>query len=166
MLSSRTLLCLHAKIILQREFWLQAILLPKRAGLTLYLLVGLQHFQMFLSPMEPCLHAPLQMALLLQAQFLHSDHHHHLKVQHSHLCRWLDSHLGRFSHSNQVRQSHHLWCIKSSSSGQLPRICHHPLHRQVKLLQGLSHHQWEWEANHLCGVHHHLHPYSSSLVGP
>lgn len=83
MLSLRTLLCLHAKIILQREFWLQAILLPKRAGLTLYLLAGLQHSQMFLSLMEPCLHAPLQMALLLQAQFLLSGHHHHLKVQHS-----------------------------------------------------------------------------------
>ncbi|XP_037494439.1 splicing factor 3B subunit 4 isoform X1 [Jatropha curcas] len=37
---------------IEREFWLQAIQVPKRAGLTLCLLVGLQRFQALLRPME------------------------------------------------------------------------------------------------------------------
>ncbi|KAJ6288476.1 hypothetical protein OIU76_024464 [Salix suchowensis] len=56
-----------------REFWLQAIQLPKRAGPTLCLPVDLQHF-----PLRPmvlwlhlCPHVPLRMVLLLQDQFQH-----------------------------------------------------------------------------------------------
>jgi len=86
MLSLKTVLYLCATIIMQREFWPQAIQVYKRAGLILYSLVDLQHIRVFLRLMEPCLHAHLRTVLLLQAQFLHSAHRH-LKGQPSHLCR-------------------------------------------------------------------------------
>lgn len=125
--------------IMQKEFWLQVIQLHKRAGLILYLLVGLQHSQVLLRLMAPllhqCLRAPLRMGLL------HPPYVNHLrlKLHPSSLCR--DNQHG--INSSQVNY-HHPQCLhlSTSSSGHLPLVCRclH-LHKVFQVLQGIFHHQ-------------------------
>lgn len=95
--------------IMQKGFWLPAIQLPKRAGLTRYLPAGRPPFPMLLRLTERwllrCLLAPLLMELLLHLLFLPFGHHP-LKPHNFHLCRLQASRLG--INSSKVKQFHHL----------------------------------------------------------
>lgn len=155
---------------MQREFWLQIIQLPKRAGRTPFLQVGHLHYPMLLRQMVPwerrCLHDPLQMVQFLPVRLCHCDLHLH-KWGPSHPCRWVGNHRGLASHSNQGKQFHPLSCLhrRCSNSGHILRACHlhHPLHSKLKFFRGRRLHQWvRWLQ--LCGGHHH--PLSRWLGGP
>lgn len=143
-------------VLQQREFWLQAIQV-QRTGLIHCLPVGLQHFPMLLKLMVVwvllCLHGPLPMVLLLQAQFLLSAHHHP-RLSPSHTCRYPDNKVGKVSRSKQVMLCNHPSCLRlQCSNSDLPRTCHHLPHRPPKFLKDLSHLPWECP-NCPVGDHH------------
>lgn len=141
---------------LLKEFWLQAIQVPRKIGLTRCLQVALHHFllRMLLSALQ-YLHDLLQMALYLPLLshlcVLHLHNPHSLPT---HQCRWLLN-LGRVNLNMDQLVCRHHQCSNLVACPHHPPKWRHPWSGLLHPLLGLLSHKF--------GAH--LHHLSTLLVG-